>query len=104
DVGIALGSGTDIAMEAGNIVLIKDDLRDVVNAIDLSKRTIGKIKQNLMWAFGYNSATMPIAFGILYPSMSFVVSPELAALLMAFSSVSVTLNSLMLKRFKPKLR
>ncbi|MFQ6134373.1 MAG: heavy metal translocating P-type ATPase [Nitrososphaerales archaeon] len=104
DVGIALGSGTDIAMEAGKIVLVKDDLRDVVNAIDISKKTIRKIKQNLGWAFAYNAAAIPIAFGALYPFTSFIVSPELAALLMAISSVSVTLNSLTMKRMKPKLR
>ncbi len=104
DVGIALGSGTDIAMEAGKIVLVKDDLRDVVNAIDISRKTVRKIKQNLFWAFAYNSAAIPIAFGALYPFTSFIVSPELAALLMALSSVSVTLNSLTLKRMKPKIR
>lgn len=102
DVGIALGSGTDIAMEAGKIVLIKDDLRDVVTAIDISRRTLRKIKQNLFWAFAYNAAAVPIGIGILYPSMRFVVSPELAALLMAFSSISVTLSSLTLKRYRPK--
>ena len=103
DVGIALGSGTDIAMEAGKIVLVKDDLRDVVNAIHLSKKTMQKIKQNLLWAFGYNAAAIPIAAGALYPATGFIVSPELAALLMALSSVSVTLNSLTLGRVKRKM-
>ena len=102
DVGIALGSGTDIAMEAGKIVLIKDDLRDVVTAIDVSRRTLRKIKENLVWAFAYNAAAVPIGVGVLYPSMRFVVSPELAALLMAISSVSVTVSSLTLKRYRAK--
>ena len=101
DVGMAIGSGTDIAKEAGHIVLIKDDLRDIVTALKLSKKTISKIKQNLFWAFFYNAAGIPIAAGALYPSFSLLVSPELAALLMAFSSVSVTLNTMLLKRFKP---
>ncbi|HID04443.1 MAG TPA: HAD family hydrolase, partial [Aigarchaeota archaeon] len=100
DVGIAIGSGTDVAIEAGKIVLVKDDLRDVVNAIYLSKKTMSKIKQNLLWAFGYNAAAIPIAAGALYPSTGFIVSPELAALLMALSSVSVTLNSLTLRWVK----
>lgn len=102
DIGIALGSGTDIAMEAGKIVLIKDDLRDVITAIDVSRRTMRKIKENLFWAFFYNAASVPLGVGILYPSMRFLVSPELAALLMAVSSVSVTLSSLTLKRYRPK--
>jgi Cu+-exporting ATPase len=104
DVGIALGSGTDIAMEAGKIVLVKDDLRHVIGAIDISRKTMRKIKENLAWAFAYNAAAIPIAFGALYPLTGFIVSPELAALLMAISSVTVTLNSLTLKRIRLKLR
>lgn len=104
DVGIALGSGTDIAMEAGKIVLIKDDLRDVVTAIDISRRTVNKIKQNLFWAFVYNTAGVPIGAGVLYPFTRFLISPELAALFMAISSVSVTLSSLTMKWYKPKMR
>jgi Cu+-exporting ATPase len=104
DVGIALGSGTDIAMEAGKIVLIKDDLRDVVTAIDISRRTVSKIKQNLFWAFIYNTAGVPIGAGVLYPFTRFLISPELAALFMAISSVSVTLSSLTMKWYKPKMR
>ncbi len=104
DVGIALGSGTDIAMEAGKIVLIKDDLRDVVTAIDISRRTVSKIKQNLFWAFIYNTAGVPVGAGVLYPFTRFLISPELAALFMAISSVSVTLSSLTMKWYKPKLR
>jgi len=99
DIGIALGSGTDIAMEAGQIVLIKDDVRDVVSSIKLSKRTMRKIKQNLFWAFAYNSAGIPVGAGILYPTL---ISPALAAAFMAMSSVSVTLNTLLLKRYKLK--
>jgi Cu+-exporting ATPase len=99
DIGIALGSGTDIAMEAGQIVLIKDDVRDVVSSIKLSKRTMRKIKQNLFWAFAYNSAGIPVGAGILYPTL---ISPALAAAFMAMSSVSVTLNTLLLKRYELK--
>jgi Cu+-exporting ATPase len=103
DVGIAIGSGTDIAMESGNIVLIKNDVRDVVTAIDLSKYTIKKIRQNLFWAFFYNSAGIPIAAGILYPFFNFLLSPVIAAGVMAFSSVSVVGNSLLMKRYKSKI-
>lgn len=98
DIGIAIGSGTDIAIEAGNIVLIKDDLRDVVSSIELSRQTMKKVKQNFFWAFFYNVAMIPIAAGILYP-WGILLRPEFAAAAMAFSSVSVVGNSLMLKRF-----
>lgn len=104
DIGIAIGSGTDVAMETGNIVLIKDDLRDVVTGIDLSRYTIKKIKQNLFWAFFYNTAGIPIAAGLLYPVFGLLLSPVVAAGAMAFSSVSVVGNSLLMKRYKPKLR
>lgn len=100
DVGIALGSGTDVAMETGNIVLIKDDLRDVVTSIDLSSYTVKKIKQNLFWAFFYNTVGIPIAAGILYPFFGFLLNPVIAAGAMAFSSISVILNSLLMKRYK----
>jgi Cu+-exporting ATPase len=102
DLGIALGSGTDIAIETGEIVLIKDDLRDVVTAIDLSKYTLQKIKQNLFWAFFYNIVSIPVAAGILYPSTGWLLNPAIAAAAMAFSSVSVVLNALTMKRYKPK--
>ncbi|MFQ5712209.1 MAG: heavy metal translocating P-type ATPase [Candidatus Geothermarchaeales archaeon] len=102
DIGIAIGSGTDVAMESGKIVLIKNDVRDVVSAIKLSKRTMRKIKENLFWAFAYNSAGLPVGAGLLFPSIGFLVSPALAAALMAMSSVSVTTNSVLFKRYKLK--
>jgi len=104
DVGIAIGSGTDIAIETGDIILIKDDLRDVVKAIELSSYTLKKIKQNLFWAFVYNILCIPIAAGILYPFSGFLLNPMVAAVAHAFSSVSVVLNSLMMKRYKPRLQ
>ena len=101
DVGIAMGAGTDVAMESAKIVLIKNDLRDVVAALKLSRLTINKIKQNLIWAFGYNIIGIPIAAGILYPFFDrILITPELAAAFMALSSVSVTTNSLLMKRSK----
>jgi Cu+-exporting ATPase len=94
DVGIAIGSGTDIAIEAGKIVLIRDELKDVVAAIEISKKTVNKIKQNLFYAFVYNAALIPVAgLGLLYPA--------LAGMAMAASSVSVTSSSLLLKRWSP---
>jgi len=104
DIGIAVGSGTDVAKETGEIVLIKDDLRDVVTGIDLSRRTISKIKQNLFWAFVYNTLGIPVAAGILIPIWGFALRPEIAGFAMAFSSVSVVTNSLLLKRYKPKFK
>ncbi|WP_338825878.1 Copper-exporting P-type ATPase [Moorella thermoacetica] len=104
DVGIAIGSGTDVAKETGDIILIKDDIRDVVGAIEIGRATMRKIKENLIWAFLYNSLGIPIAAGILYPITGLIVSPELASFFMAMSSISVTLNTLTLKRFRPSLR
>src|SRR3989442_924968 len=101
DVGIALGSGTDVAMEAGGIVLIKDDLRDVVASIQLSRRTVQKIRQNLFWAFFYNAALIPLAAGVL-AGIGVVLNPIIAGAAMGFSSVSVVMNSMTLRRFTPK--
>jgi Cu+-exporting ATPase len=99
NVGIAIGAGTDIAIETGDIVLVKNDLRDVVTAIDLSNYTLNKIKQNLFWAFFYNSLGIPIAAGVLYP-IGFLLNPIIAGMAMAFSSVSVVSNSLLMKRYR----
>lgn len=104
DLGIAIGSGTDVAKETGHVILIKEDLRDVVVALEVAKATMRKVKQNLFWAFIYNSLGIPIAAGLLYPTLKLVVSPELAAFFMATSSVSVTLNTLLLRRFVPSLK
>ena len=104
DVGMAIGSGTDVAKETGDVILIKDDLRDVVVALEVAKATMRKVKQNLFWAFVYNTLGIPLGAGLLYPFMALVVSPELAAAFMAVSSVSVTLNTLLLKRFVPSVR
>ncbi|BDG61147.1 heavy metal translocating P-type ATPase [Caldinitratiruptor microaerophilus] len=104
DVGIAIGSGTDVAKETGQVILIKSDLRDVVSAIEIARATMRKVYQNLFWAFIYNTVGIPVAAGLLYPWTRLVVSPELAAFFMAISSVSVTLNTLLLKNFRPSLR
>jgi Cu+-exporting ATPase len=104
DVGIAIGSGTDVAIESGEIVLIKDDLRDVVAAMQLSNKTISKVKQNLFWAMIYNSILIPVAAGVLYPFTGIVFRPEWAAGAMAFSSVSVVTNSLLFKGYVPEIK
>ena len=98
DVGIAIGSGTDVAIESGTIVLVKDDLRDVAHTLELSCYTMRKIKQNLFWAFFYNSVGIPIAAGILYPFYGYLLNPIIAGAAMAFSSVSVVSNSLSMRR------
>ena len=100
DIGIAIGSGTDVAMESANIVLMHSDLLDVPTAINLSKRTIRNIKQNLFWAFGYNVLGIPIAAGLLYLFGGPLLNPVFAAAAMSLSSVSVLTNALRLKRFK----
>ena len=100
DVGIAIGSGTDVAIESGKIVLIKDDLMDSVAGIQLSKKVMSRIKQNLFWAFAYNTALIPVAAGILY-SVNITFRPEYAAFAMALSSVTVVSLSLMLKGYVP---
>jgi Cu+-exporting ATPase len=103
NIGIAVGSGTDVAMETGDIVLVKNDLRDVIISIQLSRATMSKIKQGLFWAFAYNIILIPVAAGILYPFMGILLEPVFGAAAMAFSSVSVVTNASLLKRFKPKL-
>ncbi len=97
NIGIAIGSGTDIAIETGDIVLIKEDLRDVVKAMKLSSMTMKKIKQNLFWAFFYNVVGIPVAAGALYPATGWLLSPIIAGAAMAFSSVSVVTNTLLLR-------
>ncbi|PIO01955.1 heavy metal translocating P-type ATPase [Candidatus Micrarchaeota archaeon CG_4_10_14_0_2_um_filter_60_11] len=101
ELGIALGSGTDVAMETGGIVLVRNDLRDVANAIDLSRYTLRKIRENLFWAFAYNIAAIPVAAGALY-SYGILLDPMLAGATMAFSSVSVVGNALLMRGWKPE--
>ncbi|MBS7611606.1 cadmium-translocating P-type ATPase [Candidatus Bathyarchaeota archaeon] len=100
DIGIAMGAGTDIAKETGGIVLVKDDLRDVVRAIELSRATFSKIRQNLFLAFIYNVLAIPVASGLFYQWLGFLLKPEICALAMIISDVSVIGNSLLLKRWK----
>ena len=97
DIGIAMGSGTDVAMETGNIVLMRNSLMDVPRAVRLSKLTMSKIRQNMFWALVYNILGIPIAAGILYPWTGWLLSPIIAGGAMALSSVSVVTNSLLLK-------
>ena len=101
EVGIAIGSGTDVAKETGDVILIKSDLNDVIVALEVARATMNKVKQNLFWAFIYNTLGIPLAAGLFYPALKLVVSPEVASAFMAISSVSVTLNTLLLKGFKP---
>lgn len=104
DLGIAIGSGTDVAIEAGEIVLIRDDLMDVVRGIQLSRKVMSRIKQNIFWAFAYNTALIPVAAGALYPGFGITFRPELAGFAMALSSVTVVSLSLMLKRYIPDVQ
>jgi Cu+-exporting ATPase len=104
DIGVAIGSGTDVAMETGDVVLIRDDLKDVVATIQLSRQTMKKIRQNLFWAFGYNVAGIPIAAGVLFPLTGVLLSPIIAAGAMAMSSVSVVSNAALLKRYTPEIK
>ncbi len=101
DVGIAIGSGTDVAIESGEIVLINNDLTDAVAAIQLSKKVMGRIRGNIFWAFAYNTALIPVGAGLLYPFFGITFRPELAAAAMALSSVTVVTLSLLLKRYIP---
>jgi Cu+-exporting ATPase len=102
DVGIAIGTGTDVAIEAADVTLLGGDLRNVVTALKLSKATIRTIKQNLFWAFVYNMLGIPIAAGVLYPFFGISLSPVLASAAMSLSSVSVVANSLRLRNFSVK--
>lgn len=102
DVGIAIGAGTDIAKETGGIVLMRDDLRDVAAAIELSRKTVAKMKQNLFWAFFYNIALIPVAAGALYPFTGILLNPIFAAIAMASSSITVVGNSLLLNKHNPR--
>jgi Cu+-exporting ATPase len=104
DVGIAIGSGTDIAIESGEIVLVKSDLLDCVAAVQLSRKVMARIKQNLFWAFAYNSALIPVAAGVLFPFFGILFRPEFAGLAMALSSVTVVSLSLLLKRYVPPVQ
>lgn len=97
-VGIAMGTGTDVAMESAGVTLVKGDLRAIVRARKLSRATLGNIKQNLFFAFVYNSLGVPIAAGVLYPWFGILLSPIIAATAMSFSSVSVVTNALRLRR------
>ncbi len=102
DVGIALGTGADVAVEAGDVTLISGDLRGVPVAIELSRRTIRTVKQNLFWAFAYNAALIPLAAGVFYPAFGILLDPIFAAAAMGLSSVTVVSNSLRLRRFRPR--
>ncbi len=104
DVGIAIGSGADVARETGNVILVRDDILDAVAAVQVSRQTMRLVRQNLGWAFGYNAAMLPLAAGVLYPWITQIVSPELAALLMASSSFSVTMNTLRMRGYTPPVR
>ena len=98
DIGISLGSGTDVALETSDVVLMRDDLRSVINAWQLSIQVVNKIKQNLFWAFAYNVVGIPVAMGLLYPFSGYLLNPMLAGAAMAFSSVSVVGNTLLLRK------
>jgi Cu+-exporting ATPase len=104
DAGIAMGAGTDVAKETGDVVLVKDDVLDAAAAVQTARFTMRRVRQNLTWAFGYNTLTIPIAAGVIYPFTHQIVSPELAALLMALSSLSVTLNSIAMRGWRPPVR
>jgi len=101
DVGIAIGSGTDVAIESGQIVLMRDDLMDAVAGVQLARKVMTRIKQNIFWAFAYNAALIPVAAGILYPFFGVTLKPEFAGLAMAMSSVTVVTLSLMLRKYQP---
>ncbi|MBM2820317.1 MAG: hypothetical protein HW405_77 [Candidatus Berkelbacteria bacterium] len=103
DIGIAIGAGTDVAIETANIVLMKSDPNDIVTAIILSKATVSKMKQNLFWASIYNILAIPIAAGVFYNSFGIILRPEISALLMSASSIIVAANAVLLKRVESKI-
>jgi Cu2+-exporting ATPase len=103
DVGVAIGAGTDVAVETANVVLMRSDPLDIVAAMHLSRATVRKMKQNLVWASIYNLAAVPIAAGVLFPSAGIELRPEWSALLMSASSIIVATNAVMLKRAEPRL-
>ncbi|WP_458456123.1 heavy metal translocating P-type ATPase [Methanobrevibacter sp.] len=104
DIGVAMGNGTDIAMESGDIVVMEGDLENVVAAVQFSKKVMRRIKENIFWAFAYNSILIPVAAGVLYPTFGITFEPALAGLAMALSSVTVITLSLMLKRYVPEIK
>lgn len=104
DIGVAMGNGTDIAMESGDIVVMEGDLENVVAAVQFSKKVMRRIKENIFWAFAYNSILIPVAAGVLYPTFGITFKPALAGLAMAMSSVTVISLSLMLKRYVPEIK
>jgi Cu+-exporting ATPase len=104
DVGIAMGTGTDVALDAADITLLRGDLRGVVTAFELSRQTMRTIRQNLFFAFIYNILAIPLAAGALYPLLKLLLSPMIASAVMALESASVVTNSLRLKRFQPSLQ
>ena len=104
DIGVAMGNGTDIAMESGDIVVMEGDLENVVAAVQFSKKVMRRIKENIFWAFAYNSILIPVAAGVLYPTFGITFEPALAGLAMAMSSVTVISLSLMLKRYVPEIK
>ena len=101
DVGIAMGTGTDVAMESAGVTLMRPDLRAVGTAVALSRATMRNIRENLFWAFAYNTILIPVAMGVLYPAFGILLDPILAAAAMALSSVTVVSNALRLRRFRP---
>ena len=103
DVGLAIGTGTDVAIESADVVLMSGDLRGIVNAVEISRATMRNIRQNLIWAFGYNVALIPVAAGVLYPALGVLLSPVLAAGAMALSSVFVVSNALRLRHLRPAM-
>ena len=104
DIGVAMGNGTDIAMESGDIVVMEGDLENVVASVEFSKKVMTRIKENLFWAFAYNVILIPLAAGVLYPSFGIMFMPEWSALAMALSSVTVISLSLALKGYVPQIK